>query len=136
MTAQVGQDNDVPLRRLGRVAIGVHLGELTQRHQQWRADGTSQTGAAEYEIEQTVDVSLDYEADSHPPVVPVVEVDVCADVSDVDVLDAEGNSVIAAERLDQVVLRIRAANYEWPEDPNNGWRVLSLQNTEEACDRD
>lgn len=68
---------------------------------------------------------------SQPPIVPIVQVDVCYDVSGVDVVDAAGNSVVSADRVDRALEQLRVANYNYP-DPA-GWKVLETTVKNDPC---
>ena len=52
--------------------------------------------------------------------VPVIEFRVCWDVSDLNVVDAEGKSVVPADRAPLGVERVGVANYDSPDGP---WTV-------------
>jgi hypothetical protein len=56
-----------------------------------------------------------------------VQVDVCWDVSDVDVIDATGKSVVSPGRPDTGWTRLTVANYRYSADPRGGWRVATGQ---------
>ncbi|WP_239455642.1 hypothetical protein [Nocardioides gilvus] len=66
--------------------------------------------------------------------VPTVVIDVCWDVSDVDVIDRDGASVVSPGRPDTGWTRYSVANYDYTDDPNGGWRVATGQDLkEEPC---
>jgi hypothetical protein len=65
-----------------------------------------------------------------PPEVPSVELRVCYDVSEVDVVTDDGASIVQPGRMDRVVLHASVYNYEYPDGP---WRVGSAKMTEETC---
>lgn len=66
--------------------------------------------------------------------VPTVTVDVCWDVSEVDVVDADGKSVVGPGRTDVGWTRYIVANYHYRTDPATGWRVASAQDLkQEPC---
>ena len=52
--------------------------------------------------------------------VPTVQIDVCYDVSGVDVLDKDGKSVVTPDRPETGWVRYSVANYQWKEEPT-GW---------------
>jgi len=55
--------------------------------------------------------------------VPTVQVDVCFDVTGVDVRDGSGSSVVPAGRPVTGWIRHTVSNYSWETDPTGGWRV-------------
>lgn len=59
-------------------------------------------------------------------------IDVCWDVSDVDVLDRTGQSVVTPERADRGWTRLIVANYSWTSDPDSGWRVAGGKDLEKS----
>ena len=67
--------------------------------------------------------------------VPTVQIDLCFDVTDVDVVDAQGKSVVKTDRPDTGWIRFLVSNYHWDDDPDGGWRVASSQDIERTrCD--
>jgi hypothetical protein len=50
-------------------------------------------------------------------------VDVCWDVSAVDVVDGDGKSVVTPERKDVGWTRLTVTNPTWEKTPTDGWRV-------------
>ena len=76
-------------------------------------------------------LSLEFEPQAQPPRLPTVAVAVCYDVSDVDVTDAQGASVVAGDRADRALERVQVANPTWP-DPA-GWRVYNSETKDEPC---
>ena len=52
--------------------------------------------------------------------VPTVQIDLCFDVSEVDVVDANGKSVVSPDRPDTGWIRFLVSNYEWDADPDGG----------------
>ena len=59
--------------------------------------------------------------------VPTVVIDVCWDVSKVDVLDKSGKSIVSPNRPDTGWTRYTVANYDYAADPTGGWRVATGQ---------
>ena len=61
-------------------------------------------------------------------------VDVCWDVSGVDIVDADGKSVVTGERKNVGWTRFVVTNPEWQTAPTDGWRVSSGSDLEkEPC---
>ena len=64
--------------------------------------------------------------------VPTVVIDVCWDVSKVDVLDKSGKSIVSPDRPDTGWTRYTVANYEYAADPTGGWRVATGQDLKQT----
>lgn len=104
---------------------------LFKRERKQEPHQTGETKVVELEVQS---VNLD-NSDPQAGKVPTVQIDVCFDVSGVDVLDADGKSVVAPDRPDTGWIRYSVANYEWDSDPDGTWRVASSQNIERTpCD--
>ncbi len=58
---------------------------------------------------------------------PTVVIDVCWDVSKVDVLDKSGKSIVSPTRPNTGWTRYTVANYVYAADPTSGWRVATGQ---------
>jgi hypothetical protein len=130
----VRQHPKVPLKRLGGVAVSSELSAQRLLVAKEREAGHRQVGDTKVAQFKVQSVNLD---NSNPTAgkVPTVQIDVCADVSDVDFVDARGNSIISADRPDSGWIRFLVSNYEWYSDPDGGWRVASSQDLErEPCD--
>jgi hypothetical protein len=59
--------------------------------------------------------------------VPTVTIDVCWDVSEADLVDPSGESVVSPDRADIGWTRYIVANYDYRTDPLTGWRVASAR---------
>ena len=78
-------------------------------------------------VEVTVQsVNLD-NSDPDAGKVPTVVIDVCWDVSKVDVLDKSGKSIVSPTRPNTGWTRYTVANYDYAADPTSGWRVATGQ---------
>ena len=67
--------------------------------------------------------------------VPTVQIDVCWDVSGVDVVDATGKSIVSSSRPDTGWTRLTVANYHYAANPTTGWRVATGQDLKkDPCD--
>ncbi|MFC8796982.1 hypothetical protein ACFT2C_04570 [Promicromonospora sp. NPDC057138] len=128
---QLGGDPKAPLSRLKRVATSVELDIRQQELEQWRNENWHQTGSTQIADLVVQSVSLD-NSDPTAGLVPTVQVDVCYDVGDVDLVDASGTSVISSSRPDRRWERLQVANYDYEADPTGGWRVASLETLEKA----
>ena len=123
------QDPSQPLDQLKAVANGGQLAAQTIFTRNQRKAGNRQIGGAEVVdiVVQTLD--LGHKGKDH---VPTARLDVCWDVSGVDVRDASGESVISAERPDRGWTRYTVANHDWKKHPTDGWRVVSGEDLEKA----
>jgi hypothetical protein len=128
------QHPNVPLKRLGAVAVSSELSAQHLLVKKEREAGHRQVGDTKVAQFKVQSVNLD-NSDPTAGKVPTVQIDVCADVSDVDFVDARGKSIISSDRPDSGWIRFLVSNYEWDSDPDGGWRVASSQDLErEPCD--
>ena len=131
---QLRRDPTQPLSRLKSVAISTELTTQQTLFKRERKQGLHQTGETKVVELQVQSVNLD-NSDPQAGKVPTVQIDVCFDVSGVDVLDADGKSVVTPDRPDTGWIRYAVANYEWDSDPDGAWRVASSQDIERTpCD--
>lgn len=123
------QDATQPLSQLKAVANGGQLAAQTIFTRNQREEGNRQTGSAQV-IELVVQsVNLDSSGKGQAP---TVQVDVCWDVSAVDVLDRDGQSIVTPARPERGWTRYTLANHEWKTTPQNAWRVVSGSDLEKA----
>ena len=131
----LGKDPDALLSKLKSVAISTQLFVLQEnRYKQWRSKGWRQVGDTKVVEHEVQDVSLD---NSNPKKgqVPYVVIKACVDVSDSDVVDRSGQSVVPTDRPDTLTSKYTIANYSWDKDPRGGWRVTSVEDVQgETCD--
>lgn len=125
------QDASVPLTRLESVATSSQLSAQQTFLKGERKAGTTQAGDTEIVETKIQSVSLD-NSDPTAGRVPSVTIDACWDVSDVDVLDADGKSIITTDRPDRGWTRLTVANYSWDADPEGSWRVASGEDLEKT----
>ena len=131
---QLRRDPTQPLSRLKSVAISTELTTQQTLFKRERKQGLHQTGETKVVELEVQSVNLD-NSDPQAGKVPTVQIDVCFDVSGVDVLDADGKSVVTPDRPDTGWIRYSVANYEWDSDPDGAWRVASSQDVERTpCD--
>ena len=128
---QLGADPTAPLTKLERVAASVELEVRRADLEQWRKDEWRKTGQTRIADLVVQSVTLD-NSDPKTGLVPTVQVDVCYDVSDVDILDASGTSVVSPDRDDRAWERLQVANYDYDANPSGGWRVAALETLEKA----
>lgn len=123
---QISQQPGAALNPLASVATGTELAAeqrfLAGQHQR----GERQIGSTAISRLQVQSVNL---ANSDPAAgqVPTVVIDVCWNVSKVDVLNRSGKSIVSSSRPNTGWTRYRVANYEYAAKPNYGWRVASAQ---------
>jgi len=131
---QLRRDPTQPLSRLKSVAISTELTTQQTLFKRERKQDLHQTGETKVVELQVQSVNLD-NSDPQAGKVPTVQIDVCFDVSGVDVLDADGKSVVTPERPDTGWIRYSVANYQWDSDPDGAWRVAASQDIERTpCD--
>ena len=128
---ELGSDPVASLSQLDGVAISKDLDSWKRQLERNRRDSYIQTGSTHLSAIEVTSVNLD-NSDPATGRVPTVQVDVCFDVSDVDVLDASGASIVTAERPDTGWIRHTVSNYSWDTDPTGGWRVSTSVDLERA----
>lgn len=129
VTDQLLQDESIPLAQLESVAASSQLSAQQTFLMNERDAGTTQIGDTEIIDTKVQSVSMD-NSDPSTGRVPSVTIDVCWDVSEVDVLDVGGKSVVASDRPDRGWTRLTVANYSWATDPEGGWRIASGEDLE------
>lgn len=123
---QVNQDDTVPARRLRSVTGGVQLKARQIALERHRDGGRRQIG--ELVVRELVVENMNLDG------TPTAKVDVCWDVSGVDVVDANGNSVVLSNRVDLKWTRYTVTNDRWSSNPHDGWRVVNGSDLEkEPC---
>lgn len=125
------QDPASSLRQLDAVATSTELTAQRTLFRDERKRGLSQTGDTVISDLQIQAVNLD-NSDPEAGKAPTVQVDVCWDVSDVDILDPRGQSIVSPGRPDSGWIRYSVVNYSWGSDPADGWRVATSQDLERA----
>lgn len=131
---ELRQQPDLPLSKLQSVTVSTELAAQRKLFVRERKDGLRQTGDTRIAELTVQSVSLD-NSDPQAGKVPTVEIDVCFDVSDVDILDRNGASVVTDDRPETGWIRYSVANYERSKNPEDGWRVASSEDLERApCD--
>lgn len=118
------QGDGKPLDGLQSVATSSQLTAQKRLLESERSRKFRQVGETEIPDLKVESVNLD-NSDPEAGKVPTVVVDVCWDVSDADLLDASGESVVSPDRVDVGWTRYTVANYEYQSDPLTGWRVAS-----------
>jgi len=132
VTDAVAED-PTDLEPLKTVATSAELIRLQNTFRPWSEEGWHKTGTIQV-IDRTIQsVSLD-NSDPDSGVVPTVQIDVCYDVADVDVVDASGDSQVDANRPDRAWERLWVSNSDYGDDPESGWLVADRKTLErEPC---
>lgn len=131
---ELRQDSSKSLEGLRKVATSAQLTTQSRLLENERAKKLRQVGDTELSDVSVESVNLD---NSNPEAgkVPTVMVDVCWDVSDADLVDASGKSVVSPDRVDVGWTRYTVANYDYQTDPVTGWRVASGKDLQQPpCD--
>lgn len=120
----VRQSASTPISQLSTVATSVQLNAEEALVKRERSAGYRQTGTTRVVAIKVDSVNLD---NSNPSAgaVPTVAVDVCWDVSHVDVVDASGHSIVSPSRVDRGWTQYLVSNYRYTTDPAAGWLVSS-----------
>jgi hypothetical protein len=126
---QLRQDPAQPLKLLEDVATSTELAAQQNLFKKEREQGLHQVGTTKVAELEVQSVNLD-NSDPKAGKVPTVQIDLCFDVSQVDVVDANGKSVISPDRPDTGWIQFLVSNYQWDTDPDGGWRVASSQDLE------
>jgi hypothetical protein len=123
---EVRQDPTVPLARLSRAENGIELNADMRLVTKERQQHLRQVGSVRLVSVVVQSVNLD-NSDSKGGKVPTAQVDVCWDVSAVDLVDRKGKSVVSSTRPDQGSTRYFVTNAKWSTHPSDGWRVSNGQ---------
>lgn len=128
---QLRSDPAADLKKLKSVATSAQLNAVTTLIDRSRDEGQRQTGTTAISELKVQSVNLD-NSDPKAGKVPTVVIDVCWDVSKVDVLDKSGKSIVSPDRPDTGWTRYTVANYEYAADPAGGWRVATGQDLKQT----
>lgn len=113
------------------VAISSALLELQNLHYSTEVQELHQIGGATLDSIESSKVDLTNKPEVTPPEIPIVEFTVCYDVSGLDTVEKNGESIITSARKDRGVARIGVTNYEYPDGP---WLVAFIEyKTEQTC---
>ena len=125
------QDPEEPVKQLASVATSTQLAAQRMLLTNERDDGLHQLGTTRIASLTVQSVNLD-NSDSSAGRVPTVTVDVCWDVSDVDIVDERGTSVVSPDRATTGWTRYTVANYRWSKNPSGGWRIATGKDLKQA----
>lgn len=123
---QVRQHPTAPLARLSRAENGIELNADRRLITKERQQHLRQVGSVRLVSVVVQSVNLD-NSDPKGGKVPTAQVDVCWDVSAVDLVDRTGKSVVSSTRPDQGTTRYFVTNAKWSTHPLDGWRVSNGQ---------
>ncbi|MBI4899759.1 MAG: hypothetical protein HY829_04695 [Actinobacteria bacterium] len=113
------------------VAIAIELQKLQNTLSGARQVGSKASGAINVVSMDLVTVDLTNRVNETPPTVPYVVYRVCLDVSQFQVVDKDGKSLIPQTRKPRASASMSVANYKLP-DPSQ-WRVDSMGTEAIAC---
>jgi hypothetical protein len=124
---QVSSDRNADASILREVATGDALQGAIRNDVRSKGQGRVQIGNVKVlEIEPfSIDLTSDPTAD--PRKYETIVIDTCVDVSGVNVVDAEGKSVVLATRLPQSGDRFSVVHYDF------GWRVTTVEYAGQPC---
>jgi len=118
----VRQRKKEPISRLASVMTSTELTTERRLVMRERQQGDRQVGSTRIAALTVQAVNLD-NSDPSAGKVPTVTIDVCWDVSKVDVRGPTGHSIVLPSRPDRAWTRFIVANYHWSTDRSGGWRV-------------
>lgn len=95
---------------------------------QMKARGLTQIGNSRVIDATPFSIDLTTDAAASPPKFPTVVMDTCLDVSGVNVVDAEGKSVVPSTRPAQTTARLELVRFDF------GWRVTQIASSGEPCE--
>jgi len=125
------QNPSKPLVYLKSVATGAELRADHRLFAQERSKHLRQVGDTSITKLTVQSVNLDNSNPSQGRV-PTAQVDVCWDVSNADLVDKSGKSVVSSHRADRGATRYTVANYHWASHPGDGWRVVTGQDLKQS----
>lgn len=116
---------------LESVASGAQLTAVQILLSRRREEGQRQIGDTVVREMTVQSVDVDGSDTSSGQVATVV-IDVCWDVSAVDVVDKSGNSIVLPDRPDRGWTRYTVANHKYGKNPHGAWRVTTGQDLKET----
>ena len=125
------QNPSKPVKQLSSVATSTQLAGQKRLLSVERGQGLHQVGTTRVAELTVQSVNLDNSAPSTGNV-PTVTVDVCWDVSNADLIDQRGKSVVSPSRANTGWTRYTVANYHWSESPSGGWRIATSQDLKQT----
>jgi hypothetical protein len=104
----------------------LHNDNAFYRRKGWKQNGETQIVGMKVRW-----VKLANKPKQQPPLIPTVRIDVCYDVSDVNVVDKTGHSVVDPSRPDRGLTQLWVHNYQWPSP--DGWKVGATEGELKPC---
>jgi hypothetical protein len=118
---EISADSDRDVAELEQVASGRALDWATHQITTWR--DAEQTGVGAQVASGFVVTAVDLDPGSGTEGwYPSVEITACVDLSDTDLVDENGDSVVPGDRPGQVLVDYVVSNIGWPDDQQ--WRVV------------
>ena len=112
------------------VAIGTELNDRRNSLIAARQADSSASGTLEVLSIERRSVDLTHDAEANPPDAATVIFEVCTDVSQFQIVDKDGNSLVPADRAPRTRTNMGVLNYDYP--AADGWRVGFVEELEEA----
>ena len=110
-----------PVTCFDRVATGTELINRRNSLNAAQSMNSTMTGAIEVVSVERGSVDLTSKFAETPPTVPTVVFNVCYDVSNVNIVDKDGKSIVPPDRKPRGLEHVSVYNYKYP-DPTQ-WRV-------------
>jgi hypothetical protein len=114
-----------------RVAVYQGINELHNQLVTYRREGIRTVGTPVITDMKVRTVKLAYKPNQQPPLIPTVVIDICNDVSEANVVDKTGHSVVDPSRPDSFQIQIWVYNYDWPD--SDGWKVGDTETELKPC---
>ncbi|UOY03236.1 hypothetical protein [Blastococcus sp. PRF04-17] len=127
-------DPSLPLDGIHQVAVVPEATAQATAIGKFRSQRYRQTGRSQLVTTSAVSVDLSNSPAASPsPVFPTVVVTACVDVSQVDAVDATGQSIVPPDRPRYLIQQLTVVNPDYPE--TSSWRVSEAPNRQaESCD--
>jgi len=118
-------------RQLSAVATSETLAYRISTIGQYHQEKQIQTGSTAIVKASVESVDLTWSPKTNPPREPDIQFKVCRDVSDLELFDAEGNSLSNPKRQMRRVSHVTVTNIAWPS--RSGWRVRDVSDESASC---
>lgn len=124
---QISADPNADANVLRDVANGDALQNAIRDAVRMKALGRVQIGNVQVLEAEPFSIDLTSDATTNPRKYETVVIDTCVDVGGVNVVDAEGKSVVLATRLPQSADRLDVVHYDF------GWRINEVEYAGQPC---
>jgi len=124
---QIGEDPKADANVLRDVATGEALQNAIRADVRSKALGRVQIGKTKVVEAEPFSIDLTSDPAAEPRKYETIVMDTCVDVTDVNVVDAEGKSVVLPTRLPQSADRFDVVRYDF------GWRITTVQYAGQPC---